>query len=166
MNVTMVQANEHRRRDGWVDATANQVPGHPPITDETYRGVWLTDWGVPVHVFAPDSLVPTLAEQGMRPAVGFEIPAPDSTPMLAAVTADLAALDVDVVPGGRTHKATALWLARVIDKRGEDEGPSTTAKLADQLTKVMQILTKRGDGGQGDDFGRLTDALSEPSTGG
>jgi hypothetical protein len=94
--------------------------------------------------------------------------ADDSTrsPMLDAVAADIAALgDLDSVPGGRTYQATALWLAGVIDKRGADEGPSTTAKLADQLTKVMQLLTRKGGDGDGDDFGKFTEALSEPGMG-
>lgn len=87
------------------------------------------------------------------------------TPMLDAVSADLKALDIESIPGGRTHQATALWLARVIDKRGDDEGPSTTAKLADQLTKVMQILTKQGGDDAGDSFEQWQRSLSEPSAG-
>ena len=87
------------------------------------------------------------------------------TPMLDAVTADIAELDINAIPGGRTHQATALWLARVIDKRGDDEGPSTTAKLADQLTKVMQILTKQGGEGSGDSFERWQQSLAEPTKG-
>jgi hypothetical protein len=81
--------------------------------------------------------------------------------MLEAVRADLEKLDVDKVPGGRTYQATALWLADVIDKRGADEGPSTTAKLADQLTKVMQALTRKG-GGDDDGFDDFQDGLSTP----
>lgn len=86
--------------------------------------------------------------------------------MLDAVRADLAKLAIDTIPGGRTHQATALWLARVIDTRGSDDGPSVTAKLADQLTKVMLILTKQGGDGGGDEFGAFSDAISEPSIGG
>lgn len=85
--------------------------------------------------------------------------------MLNAVTADLANLDIDSIPGGRTYQATALWIARVIDKRGDDEGPSVTAKLADQLTKVMQALTKQGGDGGGDAFEKWSAGLSEPSVG-
>jgi hypothetical protein len=81
--------------------------------------------------------------------------------MLAAVMADLDAIDVGKVPGGRTYRQTVLWLAEVIDKRGADDGPSTTAKLADQLTKVMQALTRRG-GGEDDGYGDFEDAISTP----
>lgn len=90
--------------------------------------------------------------------------APPATPMLDAVTLDLAALPIDKIPGGRTYQATALHLARVIDKRGDDEGPSVTAKLAEQLTKVMLLLTRKGgDGDDGGDFRTFTDAVSTPS---
>jgi hypothetical protein len=81
--------------------------------------------------------------------------------MLTAVMADLDAIDVGKVPGGRTYRQTVLWLAEVIDKRGADDGPSTTAKLADQLTKVMQALTRRG-GGEDDGYGDFEDAISTP----
>lgn len=90
---------------------------------------------------------------------------PQATPMLDAVTSDLAKLNVDLVPGGYTYKATALWLARVIDKRGDDEGPSQTAKLAEQLTKVMLLLTGKGEGDDNADFRRFAESLSEPSMG-
>lgn len=90
---------------------------------------------------------------------------PAGHPMLDAVTADLAGMDVASVPGGNTYRATVLWLARVIDKRGDDEGPSTTAKLADQLTKAMQLLTRKGGEGDGDDFRTFSDRLSTPSDG-
>ncbi len=82
--------------------------------------------------------------------------------MATAVTADLADIELDKVPGARTYRQTALWLAAVIDKRGGDDGPSTTAKLADQLTKVMQALTRRGGGSDDDGFGDFSDAASTP----
>lgn len=85
--------------------------------------------------------------------------------MLDAVRADLAEIDIDKVQGGRTYQATALWLAQVIDKRGADEGPSTTAKLADQLTKVMQALTRKGESGDQDDWREFTESISTPSEG-
>lgn len=85
--------------------------------------------------------------------------------MLDAVRADLENLAIDKIPGGRTYQATALHLARVIDKRGDDEGPSVTAKLAEQLTKVMQLLTREGGDGSGDDFKTWSAAMSEPSRG-
>ncbi len=82
--------------------------------------------------------------------------------MLEAVRADLERIDVDKVPGGRTHRATALWLADVIDKRGADDGPSTTAKLADQLTKVLQALTRKGGANDDDGFGAFQDDIRTP----
>jgi hypothetical protein len=96
--------------------------------------------------------------------VAEPVPQP-STAMLDAVKADLAEIAIDKVQGGRTYQATALWLAQVIDKRGADEGPSTTAKLADQLTKVMQALTRKGADGEQDDFRDFSDAISTPSAG-
>lgn len=86
-------------------------------------------------------------------------------PVLAAVQADLADIDIGKVKGGRTYRATALWLAGVIDKRGSEDGPSVTAKLADQLTKVMQLLTREGGEGEGDDFRRFSDSISQPVAG-
>lgn len=85
--------------------------------------------------------------------------------MLEAVRADLETIDVEKVPGGRTYRAQALWLADVIDKRGADDGPSTTAKLADQLTKVMQALTRKGGIEDDDGFGSFRDAASTPVIG-
>lgn len=82
--------------------------------------------------------------------------------MLEAVRGDLDRIDVDKVPGGRTHQALALHLASVIDKRGDDDGPSTTAKLADQLTKQMQLLTRKGGAGDDDGFGGFSDDISTP----
>jgi len=83
--------------------------------------------------------------------------------MLAAVQADLESMELDKVLGARTYKATALWLADVIDKRGTDDGPSTTAKLADQLTKVLGVLTRTGGDGGGDDgFTQWQQGISEP----
>lgn len=81
--------------------------------------------------------------------------------MLEAVRDDVAALDISKVPGGRTYKAMALRLAEVIDKRGDDDGPSTTAKLADQLTKVMGALTRKG-GVDDDGFDDFQDGISTP----
>lgn len=81
--------------------------------------------------------------------------------MLEAVRADLDALDISKVPGGRTYRAMALRLAEVIDKRGDDDGPSTTAKLADQLTKVMGALTRKG-GMDDDGFEDFQDGISTP----
>ena len=91
--------------------------------------------------------------------------ADESGPVLRAVMEDLADIDITKVKGGRTYKATALWLAGVIDKRGSEDGPSVTAKLADQLTKVMQLLTREGTDGDGDGFREFTEALSTPVAG-
>jgi hypothetical protein len=82
--------------------------------------------------------------------------------MLTAVSADLESIDLPRVPGGRTYRQTALWLADVIDKRGAEEGPSTTAKLADQLTKVMGALTRKGGGNDDDGFSDFSDTASTP----
>ena len=82
--------------------------------------------------------------------------------MLDAVRADLDGLDISGVPGGQTYRAMALRLASVIDKRGDDDGPSTTAKLADQLTKVMNALTRKGGGESGDGFEQWQDDASTP----
>lgn len=84
--------------------------------------------------------------------------------MLAAVRRDLAGVKTEEVPGGYTYAAIALHLAGVIDKRGADEGPSVTAKLADQLGKAMAALTRKG-GGDDDGFGEFSDAISTPVVG-
>jgi hypothetical protein len=93
-------------------------------------------------------------------------PVQEGGPMLKAVQADLDRIgDVSGVPGGHTYVATCLWLARVIDKRGDDEGPAVTAKLAGELTKAMQSLTRRtADGDAASDFGAFTEAISQPVT--
>lgn len=81
--------------------------------------------------------------------------------MLAAVQRDLARIDTAKVPGGYTHAAIAVWLAGVIDKRGTDDGPSMTAKLAAELGKAMAALTRTG--GTGDDgFDGFSEDLSIP----
>jgi hypothetical protein len=89
------------------------------------------------------------------------LPPPVDGDVLAAVKADLAAIDIERIPGGRTYRALALWLAEVIDKRGQDDGPSVTAKLAERLQATMQALTRK-DGGDGGDFERFTDSISIP----
>lgn len=83
--------------------------------------------------------------------------------MLKAVRDDIGAINPTSVPGGHTYVATCLWLARVIDKRGDDEGPAVTAKLAAELTKAMQALTRRsGDDDEHADFRDFTATLSQP----
>jgi hypothetical protein len=95
----------------------------------------------------------------------FLRPWPDAKPpegvMLAAVNRDLATIKVSEVPGGFTYAAIAVYLAGVIDKRGADDGPSVTAKLADQLGKAMQALTRKG-GSDDDGFQGWEDSISEP----
>lgn len=81
--------------------------------------------------------------------------------MLVAVRRDLEAIKTSDVPGGYTYAAIAVYLAGVIDKRGADDGPSVTAKLADQLGKAMAALTRRG-GGDDDGFDEFTNAISQP----
>jgi len=87
------------------------------------------------------------------------------TPMLDAVKADLEGVDIAKVPGGNTYRALALWLAGVIDKRGDDDGPSVTTKLAERLTVVMEKLTRRG-GEDDSGWEQFEDAVSTPSVGG
>jgi hypothetical protein len=90
---------------------------------------------------------------------------PEGTPgpMLGAVQGDLEGVDIARVAGGRTYQAMAFWLAGVIDRRGEDDGPSTTAKLAVELSKVMASLTKGSEGGKADDpFAEWSKGLSTP----
>lgn len=99
---------------------------------------------------------------GGRPHEGRPFVFAPETPVLDAVRADLAEIDTSKVPGGRTYEATALWLARVIDKRGSEDGPSVTAKLADQLTKVMQLLTRKGGDDGEDDFKTWSASVSTP----
>jgi hypothetical protein len=91
---------------------------------------------------------------------------PARTPMLDAVEADLAGVDIAKVPGGNTYRALALWLAGVIDKRGSDDGPSVTTKLAERLTVVMEKLTRRGGEDDDDGFGDFSEDIGTPSTGG
>lgn len=81
--------------------------------------------------------------------------------MLAAVQADLKAINIDNVPGGNTHRALALWLAGTIDRRGDDDGPSVTAKLADQLGRSMNALTRKG-ADDDDSWQRFSDNISTP----
>lgn len=81
--------------------------------------------------------------------------------MLKAVELDLAGINVAEVPGGYTYAAIAVYLAGVIDKRGADDGPSVTAKLADQLGKAMAALTRKG-GSEDDKFDEFSDSISVP----
>jgi hypothetical protein len=81
--------------------------------------------------------------------------------MLSAVNRDLESIKVSEVPGGFTYAAIAVYLAGVIDKRGADDGPSVTARLADQLGKAMAALTRKG-GDSGDSFDAFTESISEP----
>lgn len=102
---------------------------------------------------------------GLGPHVGRPyVSSSVRTPVLDAVGADLEGIDISKVPGGNTYKALALWLASVIDKRGQDDGPSVTAKLAERLTAVMQALTKKG-GDDDDGFESFAEDIGTPSVG-
>lgn len=90
---------------------------------------------------------------------GEEYVAPSE--VLSAVMADLEALDVEKIPGGRTYRALALWLAGTIDKRGDEDGPSVTAKLAERLQATMTALTRKGESDD-DRWERFTDDISTP----
>jgi hypothetical protein len=83
-------------------------------------------------------------------------------PMLTAVKADLA--NLGEVTGGarRTYAAMALWLATVIDKRGQEDGPSVTARLATELRATMAALT-RTDTTNAEGIDELLRALSIPA---
>jgi hypothetical protein len=84
--------------------------------------------------------------------------------MSVAVARDLAGIKTAEIPGGYTYAAIAVYLAGVIDKRGADDGPSVTAKLADQLGKAMAALTRKG-GSDDDGFEEFSDKLSVPVAG-
>lgn len=99
------------------------------------------------------------SEDEMHPALREAVA---EGPMLKAVQADIGQIDASSVPGGHTYVATCLWLARVIDKRGEDEGPAVTAKLAAELTKAMGALTRRSADDQTGDFRDFAGAISVP----
>jgi hypothetical protein len=95
---------------------------------------------------------------------GGSIRPPADAGMLAAVQRDLEGIKTSEVPGGYTYAAIALHLAGVIDKRGADDGPSVTAKLADQLGKAMTALTRKG-GSDDDGFDEFSDKISVPVVG-
>lgn len=88
---------------------------------------------------------------------------PETGVMSKAVARDLDGIKLAEVPGGYTYAAIATHLASVIDRRGSEDGPSVTAKLADQLGKAMAALTKRGGvDDDGDGFHQFSDAISTP----
>lgn len=99
---------------------------------------------------------------GGRPHEGrLYNPGRHSTEVTDAVVADLESLDVTKIPGGRTYRALALWLAGTIDKRGDEDGPSVTAKLAERLQATMTALTRKGDSDD-DSWQRFEDGISTP----
>ena len=65
------------------------------------------------------------------------------TSMVAAVSADLAAMPV--TPGGvhASLRALASYLAEAIDAHGASANPATTARLAQELRTVLTDLAKR-----------------------
>lgn len=84
------------------------------------------------------------------------------TSMLTAVTGDLEALAATLTGGARKSLAAlALWLAEVIDKRGGEAGPTTTARLAQELRATLQALTVERDH-DGDSLAALIAAMSTP----
>jgi hypothetical protein len=69
-------------------------------------------------------------------------PARIETSMQAAVRGDLDALASTLHGGARASLAAlAAWLAEVIDKRGADAGPTTSARLAQELRATLVALT-------------------------
>lgn len=129
-----------------------------------YRGLWRLPPGPhgdpgEVYVFGSDEDFAGFLESG---AVKVADPEQPDGPMLTAVKADIAALGDAKVPGRHTYEETCLWLADVIDKRGKDEGPAVTAKLAGELTKAMQSLTRKGGDDAKDAWRAYVDSMSTP----
>lgn len=89
-------------------------------------------------------------------------PAP-RTSMVAAVSADLAAMPV--APGGvhASLRALASYLAEAIDAHGASANPATTARLAQELRTVLTDLAKR-DRTAEDDAADWAAGLATPST--
>jgi hypothetical protein len=85
------------------------------------------------------------------------------TSMVAAVSADLAAMPV--TPGGvhASLRALASYLAEAIDAHGASANPATTARLAQELRTVLTDLAKR-DRGADDEAADWAATLGTPST--
>lgn len=128
---------------------ALEKSGLPGDKVAPYQGVWLLRAGAleeatEVYLFADDATKAELLAESRILPVGTEPEVKDG-PVLTAVKADIAALGDDLHGGARqTYAAMALWLAEVIDKRGAEEGPSNTARLAAELRAYMAALTKAG----------------------
>jgi hypothetical protein len=98
-----------------------------------------------------------LAEQMARAK-----PARIETSMQVAVRGDLEVLAGTLKGGARASLAAmALWLSEVIDKRGGDAGPTTSARLAQELRATLVALTTEKND-DGDAFQRLLDVVSTP----
>lgn len=79
----------------------------------------------------------------------------------AAVHRDLAALGS---AGKSTLAELALVLARTVDQRGMDEGPSTTVRLISELRVTLnQLREVARDSGDGDEDGLPAPAWDEPT---
>jgi hypothetical protein len=86
-------------------------------------------------------------------------------PIEESVNADLAGADDRIQAGKRALAALARKLARVIDKRGDDEPASQTAKAVDTLRILMnQIMS--GEDANPDEQEQLSRLLGSPSAGG
>lgn len=86
-------------------------------------------------------------------------------PIEESVNADLAGADEKIKAGKRALAALARKLARVIDKRGDDEPASQTAKAVDTLRILMnQIMS--GEDANPDEQNQLAHILGSPSAGG
>lgn len=119
--------------------------------------------------------VPECWEEGHPMAIVYPAPGhepesggrpPDRTPgpIESALEQDLARADLSAA-GKPTLAAMARKLARVIDRRGEDEPASQTAKAVETLRITMdKILARETD--DPDTKRRLEEILQTPSDGG
>jgi hypothetical protein len=86
-------------------------------------------------------------------------------PIEKSVEEDLAAVADKVRPGKLALAALARKLARVIDKRGDEESASQTAKAVDTLRILINQIMSGEDANQ-DEQARLETILGTPSAGG
>jgi hypothetical protein len=74
-------------------------------------------------------------------------PAPIVTSLSEAVAEDLESLGEPKTRAARSMRQLATYLAEVMDKRGADAGPTTAARLAQELRATMRSLTVGDDEG-------------------
>lgn len=109
----------------------------PAGVEEAWRAGWQDGWAAGLN-----------ASAAARPSIG---------PIERALRADLKTLGKDRQKGRAVLVQVALRLARFADRRSDTEGPTTTAKLLQDLRVVMEkVMRLDGDGeppGDGDTFG-------------